>query len=102
MSASREVPAPPGDRRALVAQGWAHAAELARRCRAAEMLYPSGEWPDRQRDALDAARRLVVFLREHPTDPIAQVLLGATSPEPGVLGLPIRADTAGSTGVGAG
>jgi hypothetical protein len=40
-----------------------------------------------------------VFLREHPTDPIAQVLLGTAAPDPGVLGMRVGADIAGSSGV---
>jgi hypothetical protein len=74
---SPDMAIPPGQqpgRRARVAAVRAQATRCRAGLRAAEALYPAGEWAGREREALNALRVLTAFLDLHPGDPVAQAI----------------------------
>ncbi|GJF03378.1 hypothetical protein PSD17_23380 [Pseudonocardia sp. D17] len=55
----------------MVVTGRDQANRLRSAAKTAAAAHPSGEWPERQDQALTALRGLAAFLAMHPTDPVA-------------------------------
>jgi hypothetical protein len=73
------VPATKSARELVVHTGRVQASRLRAAGKVAAAAHPSGEWPERQAQALDALRSLAAFLAMHPTDPVAESIAHSLS-----------------------